>query len=209
MWLSLAPSRISPRDGFDPPGGSNVPAPSSPDIGRAGMWLFFASLAMLFAPLLILYGILRTRYTVWPPTGLELPRLGFLAATGLLVSVSVAMVAALRAIRADQRFAFRRWIVSAALLATGFILVQISNWVVMFDGHSLGETWSAAGFLYFFTTIHALHVIGGIVPLIFITLRAARDRYTRFRHDGVRFVAMYWHFIDAVWLVMLTAFFIP
>jgi heme/copper-type cytochrome/quinol oxidase subunit 3 len=173
------------------------------------MWLFFASLTTFFAPLLIIYGILRTRYAVWPPAGLELPKLGFAGATLLLIAVSIAMAVALRSIRADQRLAFRRWIIAAALLATGFVAAQVANWFVMFEGRALDQTWSAAGFLYFFTAIHALHVIGGIVPLIFITLRAARGRYNRFHHTGVRFVAMYWHFIDAVWLVMLAAFFIP
>src|SRR5262249_3073667 len=136
-------------------------------------------------------------------------RTGFLLATMLLLGVSAAMAVALRAIRADQRMAFRRWIIAAAILAAAFVVAQIANWTVMFDGRALDQTWTAAGFLYFFTGLHALPVIGGIVPLIFITLRAAHGHYTRFRHTGVRFVGMYWHFIDAVWLVMLVAFFIP
>jgi heme/copper-type cytochrome/quinol oxidase subunit 3 len=208
MWLSLVPTRTSRPDGPDASGG---PLPDQPlyGLGRAGMWLFFASLTTFFSPLLIIYAILRLRYPVWPPPGLVLPLPGFLAATALLIAVSIAMVVALHSIRADQRVAFGRWIIAAALLAAGFVAVQVANWFVMFEGRALEETWSAAGFLYFFTAIHALHVIGGIVPLIFITLRAVRGRYSRFRHTGVRFVAMYWHFIDAVWLVMLAAFFIP
>ena len=209
MWLSLVPSRTSRPGDPGSSGGAPVPDPPVYGLGRIGMWLFFASLTTFFSPLLLIYAILRTRYPIWPPAGLVLPRTGFLVATAMLIAVSVSMALAVRCIQADQRIAFRRWIIAAAIFAVAFVAAQIVNWMVMFEGRVLIETWSAAGFLYFFTAIHALHVIGGIVPLIFIALRAARNRYTRFRHTGVRFVGMYWHFIDAVWLVMLAAFFIP
>src|SRR5262245_33532455 len=118
MWLSLVPTRTSRPGDPDFPGGPLSDQPLY-GVGRVGMWLFFASLTTFFSPLLIIYAILRMRYPIWPPPGLVLPLPGFLTATMLLISVSIAMVFALRAIRADQHFAFRRWIIAAALLATG------------------------------------------------------------------------------------------
>jgi heme/copper-type cytochrome/quinol oxidase subunit 3 len=52
------------------------------------------------------------------------------------------------------------------------------------------------------TGLHALHVIGGLVSLIIINKRAAAGRYSIERHAGIVYTAMYWHFLDGMWLVI-------
>ena len=54
---------------------------------------------------------------------------------------------------------------------------------------------------YVLTGMHAVHVIGGLVPLVVITRRAFAGRDDP-QHAGVIYTAMYWHFLDAVWLVL-------
>jgi len=73
----------------------------------------------------------------------------------------------------------------------------------------LARHWGAAeGFTALFgliatlIVIHALHVIGGVVPLAVVTRHAHRGRYDHESHGPVTYVAMYWHFLDAVWVVM-------
>jgi heme/copper-type cytochrome/quinol oxidase subunit 3 len=65
----------------------------------------------------------------------------------------------------------------------------------------------AFGF-YVLTGLHALHVIGGLVPLGITTAHARRGAYTASSHAGVDFIAMYWHFLGAVWLVLFVVLYL-
>ncbi|MCZ6542722.1 MAG: cytochrome c oxidase subunit 3, partial [Planctomycetota bacterium] len=55
---------------------------------------------------------------------------------------------------------------------------------------------------YVLTGVHALHVIGGLIPLAAVTIRSFRNRYSSTDHAAVRYCAMYWHFLDGVWIVL-------
>jgi heme/copper-type cytochrome/quinol oxidase subunit 3 len=58
------------------------------------------------------------------------------------------------------------------------------------------------GLIFFLILVHALHVVGGLVGLSVTTAHALQGRYDHERYGGVKHAAMYWHFLDAVWLVM-------
>ncbi len=58
------------------------------------------------------------------------------------------------------------------------------------------------GLMLMLIALHAAHVIGGLIPLGVVTGRSLRGAYHAGRHAGVRYVATYWHFLDAVWLIM-------
>ena len=45
-------------------------------------------------------------------------------------------------------------------------------------------------------------MLGGLIPLSFVTVRAHRGRYTAARHEGVQLIVMYWHFLDVIWLIL-------
>ena len=55
---------------------------------------------------------------------------------------------------------------------------------------------------YVLTGIHAAHIVGGLIPLIIVATRATTGRYTPAYYPGVRYTAMYWHFLDVVWLTL-------
>jgi heme/copper-type cytochrome/quinol oxidase subunit 3 len=61
---------------------------------------------------------------------------------------------------------------------------------------------------YLLTGLHALHVIGGMVLLGAVTAKAFAGRYSATYHPGVTYAAMYWHFLDVVWLVMFVLIFL-
>ena len=58
---------------------------------------------------------------------------------------------------------------------------------------------------YMLTGLHGVQVIGGLIPLAVVTFQAFRGRYTATDHRGVTYGAMYWHFLDGMWLVMFGA----
>jgi len=50
--------------------------------------------------------------------------------------------------------------------------------------------------------LHAAHVLGGVLPLTWATIRAWRGGYDHERHETITYLTMYWHFLDVVWLIM-------
>ena len=60
--------------------------------------------------------------------------------------------------------------------------------------------------VYVLALLHALHVAGGVVALGIVSTRSWLGRYDHERHWPVDFTAQYWHFLDAVWIFMLAAF---
>jgi cytochrome c oxidase subunit 3 len=50
--------------------------------------------------------------------------------------------------------------------------------------------------------LHAAHVVGGIILLALVARKAFRGGYDHEHHLGVHHAALYWHFLDIVWLVM-------
>ena len=58
------------------------------------------------------------------------------------------------------------------------------------------------GLIFVLILVHALHVVGGLVGLGITTANALRGRYDHENYTGVRSAAMYWHFLDVVWIIM-------
>lgn len=169
------------------------------------MRLFLLSLGILFAATIIGYIsvlLLGIREPVSIP---PLPRALWLSTLVLLTS-SVTMQGALASVRRDFQPRFRVSMLATTALGAAFLVIQALCWIEWYG--PMRETLGGAerAFLltsfYVLTGLHALHVIGGLVPMTVVTLRAWSGRYTAANHAGVIYCAMYWHFLDAVWLVL-------
>ena len=57
---------------------------------------------------------------------------------------------------------------------------------------------------YALTGLHAVHVLGGLVPLMIVTVAAYQGMYGRRKNAAVRYTAIYWHFLTAVWCAVFT-----
>lgn len=184
--------------------------PNSHDdsLSAFGMWVFLSSLFGLFASLFVLILIERSNAPRWP-IGVDRMPAGLWLATGLLISVSVAVQQALRSVRRDRSESLRTWLVISAVLIILFLGVQGINWVALFNRPAGDFARKYLGLFYIFTIFHAVHVLGGLLPITWVTYRAFHNSYTRHHHSGIRNCALYWHFVDAVWLVILPALFWP
>lgn len=196
-------SSNSPGDRPPPTGGAHDGA-----IGTFGMWVFLAALFGLFASLLVVILIKRAESPHWPAGITHMP-LGLWLATALLMGVSLVAQQALSQVRQDHNERVRRYLVLTSVLVLLFLAVQTVNWVAMFTRPENDFARGFLGIFYLFTLFHAAHVIGGLVPVIWVTRKAFRNAYTRHFHMGIRNCALYWHFVDVVWLIMLPAMFWP
>jgi heme/copper-type cytochrome/quinol oxidase subunit 3 len=170
-----------------------------------GMILFLISEAFLFGALFWAYYYLRHYAVMWPPPGVELDRTLAIANTVILLSSSVTMWLAGRAIRKDSRRGLARGIAATALLGAAFIGITIREWL-----HEGFQPWSHAYGSIFFTLtgFHALHVLAGVLLLTGLLIRALRGRYASRSFVGIEVGSLYWHFVDFIWLFVFGTIFI-
>jgi len=170
---------------------------------RFGMWLFLASLSILFAGSLVGYLVVRLRAPEWPPPGSPSLPSGLWLSTAVLVVLSVVLVLAQRAARGGRQEGLGRMLSASVVLAIAFLGAQVANWMRMAAADNLPQQSLFTFGFYVLTFLHALHVLAGLVPLILVTLRARRNRYNAADNEGVQLMAMYWHFLALVWLAIL------
>ncbi len=170
---------------------------------RFGMWLFLASLAMLFGGCLVGFIVIRLRAPEWPPAGSPGLPASFWLSTALLVIISLLLVAAERAVDAGRNAQLTRLLAAASALGVAFVLSQVSGWARLAAASQMPQNSLYLFGVYVLSFLHVLHVVGGLIPLIWVALRSKSGRYTTTDHEGVTAVAMYWHFLGIVWLGIL------
>jgi cytochrome c oxidase subunit 3 len=176
---------------------------------RQGGYLFLASLVVFFIATIALYGIYAFTRRDDAESRVALPA-SLLISTGLLVAITVLVQWAVHAIIREKRQLTSGLLLASALLADLFVAVQflsMSNLLLspaMFAGTSKG----VAGMIVVLAFLHALHVAGGILSLGIVAVRSFSGSYDHERHWPVRFVALYWHFLDLVWICMLVTFYL-
>jgi cytochrome c oxidase subunit 3 len=168
---------------------------------RLGLRLLLLSLGILFAAALAGYLIIRLRADTWPPTGSpELPG-GLWVSTAILAVLSAVLVMAVGRARAGRASDTGRLLASATALGAAFLVAQAANWLRL--DAAAERTMLVFGF-WMLTVLHALHVLGGLVPLAIATARAGRGRYLA-DPEPVELVASYWHFLGLTWLAIFAA----
>jgi cytochrome c oxidase subunit 3 len=172
--------------------------------GAQGMRLFLLSTAILFGSILIGFVCVRLIAVGEPPALPALPW-GLWISTLLLLVSSATMQAAVVGARRGDRRRLRLGLTATLLLGFAFLGVQAACWAAWVEPMraALGQAeqmFLLTGF-YVLTGVHALHVIGGLVPLLVVTVRARAGRDAQEDHPGVIYTAMYWHFLGGVWVV--------
>lgn len=171
--------------------------------GRFGMLIFIASLAMIFAAAILGFLVVRLEDDgSWPPPGMPALPGSLLLSTLILIASSVTFLGATNGLRRGDERGLVRWLTTTLVLALAFLAVQTFAW---WDLVGRGMDFSRhlyAWTFYFLTGLHAVHVLGGVIPLWIVTRRVrGGDRSASVRR-GVVYTAMYWHFLDVAWVVL-------
>lgn len=172
------------------------------DAGKFAMWLFLASLSMLFAASIIGYLVIRLKQPDWPPEGMPNLPSGLWLSTITIVCCSIAVHNALASIRYNHQAGLKKWISITTGLGVLFLIFQTINWLGLVMSKITMSVNLYAFTFFMLTGLHALHVIGGLVLLGIVVNNSFRGKYNDRYYPGVLYSAMYWHFLDAVWIVM-------
>lgn len=176
--------------------------------GRMGMWIFLVSLGMVFAAVVVAYIVVRLQLVSeddWKPE--DTPGLGWLLvlSTVLLVGASGTLWGGTRAARSGGTGrTVGGWMAATSLLIVGFLVSQTFAWIDLWRANLVFDESLYAWTFYVLTGLHALHVIGGLGPLALTTRNAFLGRYGKepTSRAGLLYCGMYWHFLDAVWLIL-------
>lgn len=189
----------------DAPPGVGESRQNVPNLAYAiGMYLFLAALGVLFAATMLLYVIVRGFNDNQPAFGYVTLPWELWVSTALVLAASVTVHLAVKKIQHERQLAFRRLMAATLGLAVLFTAVQTPALIELLNRHfELVRTGTTVyGIIFFLVIVHALHVVGGIVYLVLVTANAYRNRYDHESYLGPRHAALYWHFLDVVWIVM-------
>lgn len=173
---------------------------------RLGLYVLFGSLSVLFGSSLVGFVVARTDATIWRPPGAPALPLGLWVSGALVIGISVALQSGLRAARKNLLDTCFSRLAGAAGLALLFLTAQSANWAAMHQSMTqvLPRTLRLDTF-YLLTGLHALHVVGGLVPLGIVLSKTRRREYSSSRHEGLVLCVQYWHYLSIVWLILFAA----
>jgi cytochrome c oxidase subunit 3 len=165
-----------------------------------GMVLFIASEVMFFGGLFAAYFNIRADADQWPPAGLEHLHATIPAIfTGVLLLSSLTMHAAVHAIRRGNAKALTRWVGITLLLGVIFLIGQVYDYSTL-DFTIRDGVYGSTFFVL--TGFHGAHVFGGAMYLFIVLIRSMSGQFSRSHHAAVEGAAMYWHFVDVVWIAL-------
>ena len=176
------------------------------DPSTLGVLLFIASEIMLFGSFFTAYFFVRVvRGEPWPLPPFELPVFVAGVNTAILVTSSFTVHWALQSIKRGYRVGLQAGLVLTLALGLTFLLTQILEY------HRVGFSPRDGSFgtiFFCLTGLHGAHVFVGLCLLLMATIRAFRGHFSPEAHWGVELPGIYWHFVDAMWIVVYTTIYI-
>jgi cytochrome c oxidase subunit 3 len=169
------------------------------------MWVAIGSILMMFAGLTSAYIVKRSQVN-W--LMIEVPVI-FWFSTLAIVSSSATIHLSLKSLKERRMVEYRRWMVITAALGVLFIILQIIGFVQFGkqDIRIIGAGSNASySFLFAISSLHGLHVLGGVIALLVIAIRAVSVSKRNYSRLPLEITATYWHFVDALWIYLFIFF---
>jgi cytochrome c oxidase subunit 3 len=181
--------------------------------GRLGLWVFLVSLTMLFGAAIVLFVLARTGgggHQVRDTVGgarIALPA-WIWASTFVVFCSSVVFHQGLQWVRLDLPLQARRALWAATGLGWGFLALQGPGlWVLVHRYREAGGVGPVAVFLVVaMAALHLLHAVAGVALMTRLAVRARRTLPDRSHAEGWALLAVYWHFLTGLWLVLFGVF---
>ena len=166
------------------------------------LWVGLGSVIMMFAGLTSAY-IVKGAQPDW--TTVEIPTVFYFSTLAILVS-SLTIQMSLKAFKERRMMHYRRLISITAVLGVAFITLQVIGFNQMWNS-GVDLSGSGAGqFLYIIFGLHVLHVLGGVIALLVIFIKAYTSRIRNYNPITVEIASTYWHFVDLLWIYLFVFF---
>jgi cytochrome c oxidase subunit 3/cytochrome o ubiquinol oxidase subunit 3 len=178
-----------------------------PSRGRVGMFSLIVAESAIFVIFVVayVYNIGRSTYGPQPRQVLELPILN----TIFLLSSSFTIVMAERALVKRAMAAFKAWWALTIVLGAIFLLGTGREWSKLINVDHLTISTNLFGTTFYsLVGLHASHVIVGLIMLTTVLIFALTGALKPEHTEKVEVLAIYWHFVDWVWVVVFTVVYV-
>jgi cytochrome c oxidase subunit 1/cytochrome c oxidase subunit I+III len=171
-----------------------------------GVVVFVSSEVIFFGGLISAYITYHGR-DEWPNH--EVLEVGKVAVvTAFLIASSVTLFLAERALHHGNNRGFRRWMIVTVVFAIIFIGGQLAEYRTLYNDDVTIDRNLFTSTFFTLTGFHGLHVIAGIVMLAIATWLSFRGELVKGRDTSIRAISVYWHFVDAVWIVVFSVIYL-
>ena len=174
---------------------------------RVGMWVGLASILMLFTALTSAYIVRAASSNDWQ--ALPMPRI-LLLSTGVIVLSSATLEFAKRKLKASLEGGYRTWLLITTALGLAFLVSQLLAWRQLVGQGVYVASHPHSSFFYLLTATHGVHLLGGLLALIYLIVRTSRpldERFQAKRLAAAGAVGIYWHFMDILWIYLFLLLF--
>lgn len=165
------------------------------------LWVAMGSIVMMFAALTSAY-IVKKNQSSW--LEFDLPVIFWYSTVTILLS-SLTIHLATKAFKAREMARYRTLITVTALLGLCFIAMQWLGFRNL-ENHDIAlvgaKSNSAASFLLVITGLHMVHVLGGVIALMIIFIRAYSAKLKNYSSLPLELIGTYWHFVDVLWIYL-------
>ncbi len=166
------------------------------------LWVAIGSIVMMFAGLTSAF-IVKSNQTNF--TEVAMPKV-FWVSTAVIIISSITLQMALRSFKQREMSRYRSLIGFTLLLGVVFIGLQWLGFQQLWEQKITFKGSGAGQFLYVIFGLHALHVIGGLMALIVMFIKAFVGSIKLYSSVPVEVMSTYWHFVDLLWLYLLIFF---
>lgn len=179
------------------------------DNNKVGFWVFLGGEVVFFGSLIGAYLLNRINHPAEfaeVKATLSIPLIA--VNTFVLILSSYFVVRALEALRAKGSVSgLRNNLLLVLLLGAVFLGGQAFEWITLFN-EGTGITTAFGTPFFTVTGIHGTHVFVGLLWVVYLLLLIRKGAFSKERYQGVEVFGLYWHFVDVVWIVLFTLFYL-
>lgn len=166
---------------------------------KFSLWIALASIIMMFTGFTSAY-LVKRNMANW--TTFELPRI-FWYSTAVIIFSSITIIFSRNYFRQREMKQYRLWLAVTLALGIAFVCMQYIGFSELWhSGITLTKNVSFS-FLYIIVGLHALHVVGGVVALMIVLVKAYSIKRKNYDIVPVDLMNTYWHFVDILWIYLL------
>ena len=168
------------------------------------LWVAIGSILMMFAGLTSAF-IVKSNLVGW--RDVVMPQI-FWVSTAVIIASSITVQLALRSFKQRDMGRYRQLIAMTFVLGMAFVVMQwLGFQELWYDQNVMLKGVTGAGqFLYIIFGLHALHVLGGVIALLVMFIKAFFGKSKNYSSVPVELAATYWHFVDLLWIYLLVFF---
>lgn len=174
------------------------------ETAELAMVVFIASEAVFFAFLIAAYIYYSGATVRGPQAGNSLDPSRTLLFTICLLASSGTLWLAERRLAAGSRNGFKAWLGVTVVLGSVFLAGQAFEYSGLISKNITPARNLFAATFFTLTGFHGFHVFCGLIALSVLLLLASMDKFGEKAVSGVGAISIYWHFVDAVWVLIFS-----